>query len=47
MKTAIAFVVLFVLSIVASVYVHNFASCDKLGYLPVKDLPARCLMVKP
>lgn len=30
--------------IVGSIYVHAKAPCSSLGWLPAKDVPARCLM---
>jgi len=33
--------------VVSAIYVSCLADCDSLGWMPLKDLPARCLKVGP
>lgn len=40
--TVFAFAV--VLAVVIAVWMHWFASCDALGWIPAAEIPARCLM---
>lgn len=39
----IAFVILFVLCLVGSIWFRYMAPCKDMGFLPVKDVPARCI----
>jgi hypothetical protein len=41
---AITFGLFIVLVVALSIWVRTSVPCNKLGWLPVKDVPARCLM---
>jgi hypothetical protein len=41
---AVAFLVALVVAVTFAVWVRWFAPCDALGWLPVAEIPARCLM---
>jgi hypothetical protein len=41
---AITFGLFLVLVVALSIWVHASVPCNKLGWLPAKDVPARCLM---
>jgi hypothetical protein len=38
----VAFLLLIVAFIALSVWIHFFASCGHIGWLPAKEMPARC-----
>lgn len=42
----VLFILLFVAAIVGSIWLHLFAPCEYVGWLPTKDVPNRCMEVK-
>jgi hypothetical protein len=39
---AVLFVLFLVVAVIVTVWIHFFAPCHAIGWLPAKDLPSRC-----